>query len=212
MLFRSRELAERAASLVQIEYDELEPVLSIERALDEDSPKIHGTSNILQKKSLIHGNIESGFAQSAVIVEHTYRTAMLQHMFIEPESGVAQYENGIVTLYSSTQNPHFDRGEVAATLNLPNHRVRSVQSTTGGGFGGKLDIAVQCHCALLAYYIGRPVKMIRRRTESSMVSSKRHPITITARTGADENGILLAPHLIVVPINNFHPRLHELLL
>ena len=188
----TRELAERAAALVRVEYEEIEPVLTIQRALEEDSPKVHGNTNVLQHKTLVHGDIKKGFAESDVIVEHTYRTSMLQHMFIEPEAGIARYQNGVVTLYSSTQNPHFDRGEVAAMLNLPNSRVRSIQAATGGGFGGKLDISVQCHTALLAFYTRRPVKMIRRRAESTMVSSKRHPMVMTAKTGAKKDGRLMA--------------------
>ncbi|MGN1007505.1 MAG: xanthine dehydrogenase family protein molybdopterin-binding subunit [Butyricicoccus sp.] len=188
----TRELAEYAATQVRVEYEELEPVFTIARALEEDSPKVHGTTNLLQKKHLIHGDVEAGFAASDVIIERDYQTSMLSHMFIEPDAGAATCVNGRVTIYSATQNPHFDRGEVAAMLDLPNSRVRSVQMTTGGGFGGKLDISVQCHTALLAWHTGRPVKMVRRRAESTMVSSKRHPITMHAKTGASKDGRLLA--------------------
>lgn len=192
-----RETAEQAAELVRITYEEIEPIFTMERALEEDSPKVHGTTNLMQFKKLIHGDVEKGFAASDVIVERTYQTAMLQHMFIEPEAGLADYQNGILTLQSSTQNPHFDRGEVAGMLNLPNSRVRSIQVATGGGFGGKLDISVQCHAALLAYHIGRPVKMVRRRAESTMVSAKRHPMTMKAKTGATKDGRLMAQQVIL---------------
>ncbi|EHI97721.1 Xanthine dehydrogenase [Clostridium sp. DL-VIII] len=194
---KTKEIARKAAGLVEIEYEEIEPIFSFERAMEEDSPKIHGTSNILNKKTLVHGDIDKGFEQCDVIVENTYKTSRLSHMFIEPEAGVAKYENGIITVYSSTQNPHFDRGEIASTLNFPNNRVRSIQATTGGGFGGKLDISVQCHLALLAYYTERPVKMVRSRKESTCVSSKRHAMTMTARTGATKDGKILAHHVIM---------------
>ncbi len=192
------EIAEEAAKLVAIEYEEIEAILTVERALEEDSPKIIGTTNIMQKKVLSHGmEIDEAFKKCDVIVENTYETAMLSHMYIEPDGGLAKYEDGIITIYSSTQNPHFDRGEVAKMLNMPNSKVRSVQLTTGGGFGGKLDISVQCHMALLAYHTKRPVKMVRGRKESNMVSSKRHPMKMTAKTGATKDGKLVAMYCYI---------------
>jgi len=77
-------------------------------------------------------------------------------------------------------------------LGLPVNRVRVIQAATGGGFGGKLDISVQCHCALLTYYTKRPVKMVRSRAESTTVSSKRHPLQMHAKTGATKDGLLQA--------------------
>lgn len=185
-------LAREAAQAVEVEYELLEPVLSFERAMEKDSPKIHGENNIYQKKTLIHGDIEKGFAESDIIIENTYETSMLSHMFIEPDAGLAHYRDGVMTLISSTQNPHYDRDEVARMLNIPYSRVRNIQAATGGGFGGKLDVSVQCHAALLAWHTNRPVKMVRTRRESTMVSSKRHPITIYAKTGAAEDGTLKA--------------------
>lgn len=189
---RTREIAEEAVNLIEVEYEEIEPIFTIEDALREDSPKIHGNSNILQKKQLIYGDVEEAFKKCDVIVENTYETPYLAHMFIEPDAGVAKYENGVMTIWSSTQNPHFDRGEVARMLNMPQNRVRAVQAVTGGGFGGKLDISVQCHVALLSYYTKKPVKMIRKREESMLVSSKRHPMKMRFKTGATKDGKLLA--------------------
>ncbi len=188
----TKEIAEEALDLIEVEYEELEPIFTIEDALKEDSHKIHGDSNVLQTKNLVRGDVEEAFKKCDVIVEETYKTNYFAHMFIEPEAGVAKYENGIVTFWSSTQNPHFDRGEVARMLKFPQSRVRSIQAVTGGGFGGKLDISVQCHAALLAYYTGRPVKFVRDREESMLVSSKRHPMTMTLKSGATKEGKILA--------------------
>lgn len=188
----TKELVNEALELIEIEYELLEPILTIERALEEDSPKVHGTTNIHGKKHLETGNVDEAFAKCDVIVEHTYNTSMLTHMFIEPDAGVARYEDGVMTVYASTQNPHYDRNDVARVMNLPNNKVRVVQVATGGGFGGKLDLSVQCHIALLAHYTNRPVKMVRSRRESTMVSSKRHPMTFVAKTGATKDGKVLA--------------------
>ena len=187
------ELVQEALDAIKVEYEEYKPVLSIEDAAAPDAPIIHGTvNNIHQKKHLEHGNVDEAWDKCDIIIENDYETPMLSHMFIEPDAGIATYENGIVTVYSSTQNPHFDRGEIATMLGFPQNRVVAVQVTTGGGFGGKLDISVQCHAALLSYYTGRPVKIVRSRLESTMVSSKRHPFKMHYKTGATKDGKILA--------------------
>ena len=186
------ELVQEALDAIKVEYEEYEPVLSMERAAEPDAPIVHGTTNVHQKKHLEHGNVDEAFKQCDIIIENDYETPMLSHMFIEPDAGLATYENGIMTVYSSTQNPHYDRGEIAGMLGFPENRVSSIQVTTGGGFGGKLDISVQCHAALLSYYTGRPVKIVRTRMESTMVSSKRHPMKMHYKTGATKDGKILA--------------------
>ena len=188
----SPDILEDALNAIRVEYEEIEPVLSMERAAQSDSPKVHGDTNVHQVRHLEHGNVDEAFARCDVIIENDYETPVLSHMFIEPDAGLAVYENGIMTVYSSTQNPHYDRGEIAAMLNFPNNRVTSVQAATGGGFGGKLDISVQCHAALLAYHTGRPVRIVRSRRESTMVSSKRHAMKMHYKTGATKDGKILA--------------------
>jgi len=193
----TQELVEEALSLIKVEYDLLEPILSFEDAKREDSAKVHGNNNIYISKHLERGDVDAAFAKCDAIVEGTYVTSMLSHMFIEPDAGVARIEDGIITIYASTQNPHFDRGEIATTLGIPNNKVRVITAVTGGGFGGKLDIGVQCHLALLAKATGRPVKIVRSRKESTEVSSKRHPITFRAKTGATKDGKIQAAEVIV---------------
>lgn len=188
----TKEIAEEALGLINVEYEELPAVTDIFEAMKDDSPKVHGNTNILMEKSLVKGDVDEAFKKCAVIVENTYKTPIIAHMFIEPEAGVAKFEKGKITFWCSTQNPHFDRGEVARVLALPQSRVRGIRSEVGGGFGGKLDISVQCHIALLAYHTGRPVKLVFTREESMNVSSKRHPHIMTVKTGAAEDGKLLA--------------------
>lgn len=187
------ELVEEALELIRVEYEEIEPIHTIERALEESSPKVHGTTNVHATKHLEYGNVDEAWGNCDVIVENTYSTHMLSHMFIEPEAGIAFFDDrGMMNVIAATQNTHYDRGEIAGMLGLPLNRVRVKQPTTGGGFGGKLDIGVQLHCALLSWHTRRPVKMVRRREESTMVSSKRHPITMKCKTGATRDGLLLA--------------------
>ena len=145
------EKVREALDAIKIEYTEYEAVLTMERAAEEDSPKIHGDTNVHQTRHLEHGNVDEAFKKCDVIVENDYESPMLSHMFIEPDAGICTYEDGKVTMYCSTQNPHYDRGEVAGMLGIPLNRVSNIQAATGGGFGGKLDISVQCHMALLAF-------------------------------------------------------------
>ncbi|SDX95891.1 nicotinate dehydrogenase large molybdopterin subunit NdhL [Eubacterium barkeri] len=187
------DLVQEALDAITIEYEELEGIFTMERALEEDSPAIHGDTNIHQVKHLEYGDVDAAFKQCDIVVEDTYSTHRLTHMFIEPDAGVSYYDNeGMLTVVVSTQNPHYDRGEVAGMLALPNSKVRIIQATTGGGFGGKLDLSVQCHCALLTYHTKKPVKMVRSREESTTVSSKRHPMTMHCKTGATKDGRLQA--------------------
>lgn len=187
------ELVHEALERIEVEYEELEAVLSYERALEPDAPKIHGDSNIHAQKFLDYGDVDAAWDQCDIIIENTYVTHRLSHMFIEPEAGISFYdEQGIMNVIVSTQNAHYDRGEVAALLGVAENRVRVKQAATGGGFGGKLDISVQLHCALMTYYTKRPVKIVRSRRESTMVSSKRHPITMKCKTGATKDGKLVA--------------------
>lgn len=186
-------IAKEAMKLIEIEIEETEAVLTMERALEPDAPKIHGDSNIASAKTLKKGkDIEEAFKECDVIVENEYESSLQSHMFIEPEAGVGTYENGIVTITCSTQNVHYDRSEVARATGLPENRVRIVQATTGGAFGGKLDVGIQCHIALAAIYTERPIKMVRGRHESTQVSSKRHPMKLKMKTGATKDGKLVA--------------------
>ena len=187
------EIVEEAKQLIEVEYEELPVINSYESALAEGAVCVHGTTNVHAKKHLEFGNVDEAWDKCDIIIENTYSTHVLSHMFIEPDAGIAYYdEKGIMTVIASTQNAHYDRNEVAAMLGVPQNRVRCIQPATGGGFGGKLDIGVQLHIALLAHYTKRPVKMVRSRTESTMVSSKRHPITTRVKTGATKDGKLVA--------------------
>lgn len=187
-----------AIEAIEVEYEELEPVFTIERAAEEDSPKVHGSTNVHAKKFLDFGDVDAAWDKCDIIIENTYSTHRLSHMFIEPDAGISYYdEQGIMTVVASTQNPHYDRNEIATLLGLPANRVRMKQAVTGGGFGGKLDIGVQLHCALLTYHTKRPVKMVRSRRESTTVSSKRHPMTMKCKTGATKDGKLVAVDVIM---------------
>ncbi len=188
----TKEALEEALNLIEVDLQVTEGVFTIEDALREDSPKVHGETNILSQKTLKFGDVDAAFKECDVIIEREYSTPLICHMYIEPDASVAKYERGILTCWSSTQNPHYHRDEIARMLDIPYSSVVSIQAVTGGGFGGKLDVATQCHSALLAYYCGRPVKIVRDREEAFKVSAKRHPHFMKYKTGATKDGKIKA--------------------
>ncbi len=187
----TRDRAEQAVQKIKVELIETPGVFSPQSAMEPGAPLVHDKSNILVYRKLRKGNIEEAFQKADVIIERTYRTGHVEHAAMEPESSLAQREGDNITVWVSSQNPHFDRGEIAAVLGIGQGRVRVIQQPTGGGFGGKLDISTQCHAALLAWYTHRPVKLTYTREESFIASGKRHPYVIKYISAADKEGMLL---------------------
>ncbi len=189
----NEEIAEEAVKLIAVEYESLPIVSSPEEALKPDGPLIHEGGNLLKHIQVRKGNVEESFAASHIIVENEYSTPSGDHCFLEPEAGVATIdEEGKVTVYVGSQIPFADRRQIAASLAIPEEKVRVIQTRVGGAFGGKEDISVQIHLALLAQATGRPVKMVWSREESMMAHPKRHQTTIWMKTGASAEGRLLA--------------------
>ncbi len=190
---------ENSLSLIQYEAEKLPAVFSAEEAMNTDAPKLYSKGNVLIHRKIRHGNIEKTLEEADVIIENSYVTSFVEHAYLEPEVSVAMREDDdSITVWTSTQNPHFDRGEIASVLGLEQNRVRVVQMSTGGGFGGKLDISTQCHAALLAWYTYRPVKLVYNREESFIASGKRHPYIIEYLTAADSEGQLLGVKVKII--------------
>jgi CO/xanthine dehydrogenase Mo-binding subunit/aerobic-type carbon monoxide dehydrogenase small subunit (CoxS/CutS family) len=188
----TEETASKAIDLIEVDYEELPAVFSAEEAMKRGAPIVHGNSNILLSKKLRKGDVGQALEQSDIVITNTYTTQMIEHAYIEPEAGIAYMDGESVVVKVSTQNPHYDRTEVAANLAISLNKVRVIQAATGGGFGGKLDISTQIFLALLAKKTGQPVRLVYSREESFISSSKRHPYTITYTTGATREGLLTA--------------------
>ncbi|WP_413782509.1 xanthine dehydrogenase family protein molybdopterin-binding subunit [Anaeroselena agilis] len=194
----SEKIAIDAGKKVRVTCKELPAYFDPYAAMATGAVPLHGSSNVLTVRKIRKGDVEAAFAASAVIVEKRYTTQWVEHAYIEPEAGVAEYDGNVITIWVSSQNVHFDRREVARNMDLGVHQVRIVQAVTGGGFGGKLDISVQCYLALAAYKTRRPVKMVWQREESMTASAKRHPYWIDYKVGADASGKWLALKATVV--------------
>ncbi|WMM25351.1 molybdopterin-dependent oxidoreductase [Tissierella sp. MB52-C2] len=187
----TQEACEEGYEKIIVDYEELDAVFDPVEAMKEDSPKVHGDSNIILYYKLRHGDIEEGKKKCKYIVENTYKSPMVEHAFLQPEAGLGYLEeDGTVVVAVATQYPHYDREEIAINLGLPEEKVKVINTNIGGAFGAREDISIQIHLALAAKVLKRPVKVIFSREESFLAHSKRHPMIMKYKTGADENGFL----------------------
>lgn len=189
----TEEIAEQAAALIEAEFD-LQPVITNPvQARQEGVPQIHETGNLLKHIKVRKGDVEQGFAESDVVLEHTFHTATTDHAFIEPECSIAvPAPDGRLEIYVGSQIPYQDRTQVARVLGWPEERIRIVGQLMGGGFGGKEDVMGQIHSALLANATQRPVKLLFDRHESLLVHPKRHATRIRVKIGAKKDGRIVA--------------------
>ncbi|MFW6055383.1 MAG: xanthine dehydrogenase family protein molybdopterin-binding subunit, partial [Thermodesulfobacteriota bacterium] len=195
----SEEAAEAALQAIRVRYCELPAVFDPEQALSEDSPRVQAGGNLLDRRVIKRGDVEAGFAASDLVLEQTYRTSHIEHCFLEPDAGYGFVDrDGTLVIYASTQNPHYDRSEVSGILGLAKERVRIIQAATGGGFGSKLDVNCQGFIGLALYHLQRPVRLVYTREESFLATAKRHPLTITIKSGADKSGRLRAARVRIV--------------
>ena len=201
------EVAERAAELVVVEYDELPGVFDPEAALEEGSPAVHDQGNRLVVWRFDRGDVEGALASADHVVEGTYRTHHVDHAYMEPEAGVGWIDpNGVLTLRVSTQVIEHVR-DVARILQVPTARVRVIATYMGGGFGGKEDMTIEPYLALLVWRTRSPVRMAWSRQESMLARPKRHPFVMRYRTGVNRDGEILAQDVRIVGDAGAYPLL-----
>ena len=189
----NEEAAEKGVNAITVTYEDLPALFDPEEALKENAPKIHEKGNLLFTRKVKKGNIDKAFKDCRAVVEKTYQTSCLEHTYLEPDAGAGYVDKeGNIVIFASTQNPHYDHSEVVSILGVEDDKVRIIQAATGGGFGSKLDLNVQGFIGLALYYLKRPVRYVYSREEAFLVTAKRHPLTITMKTGTDSNGKLLA--------------------
>ncbi len=198
----SEEIAARALELIEVDYEPLAVVTGPKEAAELDAPNVHENverfghgahGNCMAHFHLENGDVDQGFVEADVILEREYRTQTVEHGFIEPEAALAMPEaDGRITVYCGGQIPFSDRAQIAASLNVPEDRIRVINCLIGGAFWGKEDVSVQIHAALAAWVTKRPVKMVLSRKESLLVHPKRHATAIRMKTGVKSDGTLVA--------------------
>jgi CO/xanthine dehydrogenase Mo-binding subunit len=183
-----------AIAAVHIEYDPLPAVLSIEES-EAQKEIIFGADNLIKSFTLEKGDVDSMWTSAAHIVEGEYRTGAQEHLYIENNGMIAEWsaQSGL-TVWGSLQCPYYVHKTLRAVFNLPDEKVRVIQTETGGAFGGKEDYpsTLASHAALLALKSGRVIKMVYDRMEDLAATTKRHPSRVRHRTALDADGKLLA--------------------
>jgi len=189
----TQEAALEAATRIEVRFDELPVVNDPVQARQPDAPILHENGNLLKHIKVRKGDMEQGFREAEVILEHTFHTPQMDHAFLEPECSIAvPLADGRMEIYVGSQIPYSDRSQVAGALGWPEERVHVVGQLMGGGFGGKEDIAGQIHAALLANATGKPVKLLYNRRESLIAHPKRHATQIRVKIGAKRDGRMMA--------------------
>jgi len=191
----TEEIAHKALSLIQVEYEILPAVFGPREALKPNAPQIHETGNLLSDNKLRKGNVKDGFEKADVILERTYQVPFLEHAYMEPDVTFAiPQPDGTMLVEGPMQAPFTVRRNLAAVLGVPVNHVRVRQIHMGGGFGGKEDspIDIGCRAAVLAHHTGRPVRISLEREEVTLQTCKRHPMIMEIKIGASKEGKLLA--------------------
>ncbi len=184
-------IARKAASLINIRYEVLEPVTDMHQATRPDSACVHpGRANVIETSGIRFGDVDKAFSEAAFVSSGIYETQRIEHAFLETETAIAVPDEDGVRLYSQGQGAYVDRKAVASILDLPQEKVRVVQVQNGGGFGGKEDITVQGHASLFAFILKRPVRVHLTREESIIMHPKRHPVWMEISLACNSKGKL----------------------
>ena len=201
------EQARRAAAKIIVEYEPLEPVIDMERAADQEPihPRHwtlgHGfrddpRPNVVRDMRIVRGDPDLA---GEVSVEGYYELGIQDQAFLGPESGLAVPDGeGGIDIYVATQWLHVDRDQVAPCLGIPKEQVRIHLAGVGGAFGGREDLSMQLHGAMLALHTNRPVKFVYTREESFFGHVHRHPARIWAEHRANRDGKLVCVRVRVL--------------
>jgi len=191
--------AEAALKAIEVAYRDLPAVFDPEKAMAEDAPQVHARGNVMVNRTIRRGDAEAAFTRCKSVIEKTYRTTFIEHNYIEPDAGAGFVDSdGTLVIHASTQNPHYDHKDVVTVLGVADEKLRIIQAATGGGFGSKLDLNVQAFIGLALYHLKRPVRYVYTREEAYLATAKRHPLIMRMKTGADENGRLLAMQATII--------------
>lgn len=196
----TEQIAKQALKLIKVEYEILPIIDNLEKAIAKDAYILHPglESNVFHRNRIRHGSVEDMFKHCDVIIEGEYHTPVQEHAYLQPEAGIAYYDDeGRVTVVVAGQWTHEDRRQIAHALALEEDQVRVIYPAIGGAFGGREDMSVQIVLGLAVMRlrergIDRPVKIVWSREESIIGHHKRHAYTMRAKWGATKEGKILA--------------------
>ena len=201
----NEEIALKALSMIDVEYDSLEPIFEPEQSLQAGAPIIHDEpeyinfaesnpeKNLAAEIRIDIGDVEQGFKEADFIFEDEYRVPKVQQAHIEPHVTITYWdEDDRLVINSSTQVPFHARRQLAPVLGLPIKRIRVIKPRIGGGFGGKQEILSEDVAAHLTIATGRPVIYEYTREEEFIAARSRHPMHIKMKTGVKADGTITA--------------------
>ena len=191
----TRKIARQAAGLIKVEYEILEPVTDVFKAIKKDSPVVHGHSNILENCCVKKGDFEKAIKIADFVATGTFETQRIEHGFLETETAIALPHGDGIKVLCQGQGIYEDRKQIAKLLGMDEKNVNVVLVPNGGGFGGKEDMTVQGHVALYAYHLKRPVKLALTRQESIIMHPKRHPVFMDMTLACNKEGKFTAMKL-----------------
>lgn len=185
------DVAKEAVELIQVDYEELPGLFSLEEVF-QDGPPDPGDDRKICKHFLHEvGDVEKAKQESALIVRGHFETPAVDPAYLEPDAGLAVLEKGVLTVYLPTQSPFEVHQQIAKSFNLPWEKVRVVVTPLGGSHGGKTEAGLACLLALGAIHLNGPVKIVLERAEVLKVGTKKHPFRMDYEVGTTEEGKLL---------------------
>jgi xanthine dehydrogenase molybdenum-binding subunit len=190
-----RRTARRAAALIDVEYEVLEPLTDAEEGLKPGAPQVHAArKNLLSTTKYRRGEPDRALADSAHVIKETFTTQTIEHLYMEPEACLVMPDpkGPALHVYTQGQGVYDDKRQLCRALDLPEGMLKVTLVNNGGAFGGKEDLSVQVQTSLLAQLTGKPVKLTLSRDESIRIHPKRHPIKMEYEVGCDAGGKLTA--------------------
>ncbi len=203
----SPHIAEEAAGLINVDYDLLPPVMTVDDALADDAPILLETlrtdsmgeigtepTNLASVFSHQRGDLDAGFAGAHLVVDRTYRTETVHQGYIEPHAATALYSaDGQIIIWTSTQGSFAVRGQVCEILKIPVSRLKVVPTEIGGGFGGKINVYVEPVAVILSQKAGyEPVKIVMSRADVLAATGPTSGSNIRVKIGVDADGKISA--------------------
>lgn len=193
--------AVEALERIEVEFQELPAITDPEEALKEGAPLVHELkkNNISARWIREHGDVAAGFGKAKVVVKDRFKTQSVSHVALEPHVSLAHFEDGQLTVWSSTQVPFYVSRGLSIALQIPEEKIRVIKPSVGGGFGGKTETCSnELIAAFLACLTQRPVKLSFTREEVFIGTRRRHPMIIDSEMGVDSEGRITACDLRVI--------------
>ena len=206
------ETAKAALSLIEVEFEQLPPVLDPIAAMRDDSPLVHENplgyaavfparrwGNVCSHTTFRLGDVERGFREAHHIFEDSYTTQEVHQAYLEPHGAVASFDaSGKVTVWATTQSVFRHQASISETMLIPASKIRVIGTRVGGAFGGKVEAIAPPIAVALAQKAGRPVKVVFTREEELTGTKPRHPSYVRVKTGVKKDGTIIAKQVMFV--------------